>query len=231
MVDCRRIISPSSSSAGDSAYTSAVSRSSVSRSCGSLRSTISTRWRYQSAAARPTRLEVATRARALTLCGWSIAARIAIVPPSEKPAIAVRSTPSASKSPTRSAPSCKSVPSGLPSVVSPWPLRSYMRTRWRSIRSGRARRQARWSSASPWMSTRGSPRPASNHATSMSLHRASIFTERLAVDFARARQRELVEAMHCVRPLVARKPLFLQERNELFAVQLEAIPGDEERDR
>src|SRR5207253_2574508 len=77
---------PSSSSPGDSAYTSAVSRSSVARSSGSPRSTISTRCLYQSAADRPTRLEVATSARPPTRSGWSMAARIAIVPPREKPA-------------------------------------------------------------------------------------------------------------------------------------------------
>src|SRR5437660_1791569 len=68
---------PSSSSRGDSAYTSAVSRSSVSRSSGAFRSTVSTRCRYQSAAARPTRLDVATRTRPRTRAGLSTATRIA----------------------------------------------------------------------------------------------------------------------------------------------------------
>ena len=105
--------------------------------------------RATDAEGRLTRLEVATSTRFRIRSGRSTAARIAIVPPSEKPAMSAHSRSSASINATRSAPSWRSVQSGVPSEVSPWPRRSYNTTRCRSMRSGTVRRQARWSSARP----------------------------------------------------------------------------------
>src|SRR2546426_5631482 len=73
----------------------------------------------------------------------------------------------------------------------------------------------------------GPPRPASNHATSMSLQRASIFTQRLAVDFAWARKRELFDAVHGLRPFVMGQAALLEEPVEPTLVEL----ADYERHR
>src|SRR5438067_12492917 len=86
------------------------------------------------------------------------------------------------------------------------------------MRSGSARGQARRSSARPWISTRGSPRPASNHARSMPSHwaRTGHLTQGLAVYLARARERELVDAVHRLRPFVVGEALLFEEAVELF---------------
>src|SRR5712692_1379845 len=185
---------------------------------------MSARCRYHSAAALPTRLDVATSTRPLILSGWSIATLIATVPPREKPAMSARSTPIESMSATRSVPSWRSVPLPRPAVVSPCPLRSYSTTRWCSIRSGNVRRHALWSSARPSIKIRVSPRPASNHATSMSLQRARMFTQHLAVHLARARQGKLVQADDPLRPLVPGQPALLEKSVELLLCQ---VPDDE----
>src|SRR5260370_919268 len=135
--------------------------------------------------------------------------------------------PIESMSATRSPPSCRSVPSPRPAVVPPCPLRLYMTTRWSSIRSGNVRRQALWSSPRPWIKMSVSPRPASNQATSMSLQRARMFTQRPAVHFARAGQRKLVQTMDPLRPLVSSQPALLEKSIELLLRQV----ADDERDR
>src|SRR5712692_851373 len=185
---------------------------------------MSARCRYHSAAALPTRLDVATSTRPLILSGWSIATLIATVPPREKPAMSARSTPIESMSATRSVPSWRSVPLPRPAVVSPCPLRSYSTTRWCSIRSGNVRRHALWSSARPWIKIKVSPRPASNHATTMSLQRARMFTQHLAVALARARQGKLVQAEDPLRPLVPGQPALFEKSVELLLCQ---VPDDE----
>ena len=68
-----------------------MSWSSVLRSSGSSFATSAARSSYQPRAALLTRLEVPISASADTRSGASMAARIAIVPPSEKPAIVARS--------------------------------------------------------------------------------------------------------------------------------------------
>src|SRR5689334_24407314 len=72
----------------------------------------------------------------------------------------------------------------------------------------------------------GSPRPASNHATSRSLQRARTFSQHLAVDLAGAGKRQLVDADHHVRPFVSGETLDLQERRGLIVREL----ADDERD-
>src|SRR5438270_3838096 len=188
------------------------------------------RSRYHSAADRPTRLDVATSTSRSMRSGWSIATRIAIVPPSEKPATCARSSPVASIRATRSSPSCRSVPAASPTSVSPWPRRSYSTTRWRRTRSGNARRQARWSSPSPWMSTSGSPRPASNQATSMPSHRARVghLPERFSVHLAGTGQRKLLDHVDGLRPLVMGEALGVEEPPQLVGGHRRA--RDDERD-
>ena len=85
---------------------------------------ISARAAYHWAAELPTRLLVATGKRTSTRSGWSIASRMAMVPPRLKPATAALSSPIASISAARSSPSCWSVPSALPTVDWPWPRTS-----------------------------------------------------------------------------------------------------------
>src|SRR5712691_6653833 len=74
---------------------------------------------------------------------------------------------------------------------------------------------------------RGSPRPTSNQATSMSLQGARILTQHLAVHFARAGQGKLFETMDPRRPLVPSQPALFEESVELLLRQL----ADDERDR
>src|SRR6266849_6768832 len=74
---------------------------------------------------------------------------------------------------------------------------------------------------------RGSPRPTSNQATSMSLQRARMFTQHLAVHFARAGQGKLVETMEPFRPLVSSQPALFEKSVELVLRQV----ADDKRDR
>src|SRR5216683_1214843 len=73
---------------------------------------------------------------------------------------------------------------------------------------------------------RGSPRPTSYHATSMSLQRARMFTQHLAIHFARAGERKLVQAMDPLRPLVSSQPPLVEKASELFVREV----ADDERD-
>src|SRR5260370_6540523 len=74
---------------------------------------------------------------------------------------------------------------------------------------------------------RGSPRPTSNQATSMSLQRARMFAQHLAVHFARAGQGQRLETMDPLRPFVSSQPALVEKSIELLLGQ---IP-DDERDR
>src|SRR5260370_13630979 len=74
---------------------------------------------------------------------------------------------------------------------------------------------------------RGSPRPTSNQATSMSLQRARMFAQHLAVHFARAGEGTRLEKMDPLRPLVSSPPALVKKSIELLLGQL----PDDERDR
>src|SRR5690348_13500576 len=60
----------------------------------------------------------------------------------------------------------------------------------------------------------------------MSLQCARIFTQQLAVDLARARQRQLVQTMDPFRPFVSSQPALCEKPVELFLCQA----TDDERD-
>src|SRR5260370_27259776 len=77
------------------------------------------------------------------------------------------------------------------------------------------------------MRMRGSPRPTSNQATSMSLQSARTFTQQLAVHFAGAGQGKLTQTMNPFRPLVSSQPALFEESVELLLRQV----ADDERDR
>src|SRR5712691_5979392 len=74
---------------------------------------------------------------------------------------------------------------------------------------------------------RVSPRPTSNPATSMSLQRARMFTQHLAVHFARAGHRKLVQTMDPLRPFVSSQPALVEKSIDLLLGQV----ADDERDR
>src|SRR4029077_14702251 len=73
----------------------------------------------------------------------------------------------------------------------------------------------------------GSPSPTSNQATSMSLQRASMLTQHLAVHLARAGQGKLVETMDRHRPLVSSQSSLAEKPLERLLRQ----GADDERDR
>src|SRR6267378_3111609 len=60
----------------------------------------------------------------------------------------------------------------------------------------------------------------------MSSHRASMFTQRLAIDFARARQWKLVDSVHGHRPLVVSQATPIQKPFELLSIELADNEGN-----